>query len=130
MSVLSSGAMSGSLTDRPAAVINYPAMRTRFLVALASLMAAPLVAQLAPPTGNRGVSMGHLHLTVKDVDAQRKFWVAFGGTPVKNGTLELIELPGVYIMLRSGDPTGGSVGSVVNHVGFNARNSAESAAKW
>jgi len=104
-------------------------MGTRF-VALASLAAAPLLAQLAAPTGNRGVAMGHLHLVVKDVDAQRKFWVAFGGTPVKNGNLELIGFPGVYVMLRQGDPTAGSVGSVVNHVGFNAKNSAESAAKW
>jgi hypothetical protein len=99
-------------------VINYAAMRTRFLVALASLRAAPLLAQLASPTGNRGVAMGHLHLTVRDVDAQRQFWVAFGGTPMKNGTLQLIEFPGVYIMLRPGEPTAGSVGSVVNHVGF------------
>jgi len=74
--------------------------------------------------------MGHLHLTVKDVDAQRKFWMAFGGNPVKNGNLELIEFPGVYVMLRQGDPTGPSVGSVVNHVGFNAKNAAESVAKW
>ena len=105
-------------------------MSTRFFVALAGLMAMPLLAQLAAPTGSRGVAMGHLHLIVRDVDAQRKFWVALGGTPVKNGTLELIEFPGVYIMLRQGEPTGGSVGSVVNHVGFNARNSAESVAKW
>ena len=74
--------------------------------------------------------MGHLHLLVRDVDAQRKFWVAFGGTPVKNGSLDLIALPGVYVMLRQGEPSAGTVGSVVNHIGFNARNSAESAAKW
>jgi catechol 2,3-dioxygenase-like lactoylglutathione lyase family enzyme len=89
-------------------------MSTRFLVALTSLVAAPLLAQLAAPPGNRGVAMGHLHLAVRDVDAQRKFWVAFGGTPLKNGTLELMEFPGVFIMLRAGEPAGGSVGSVVN----------------
>jgi catechol 2,3-dioxygenase-like lactoylglutathione lyase family enzyme len=122
--------MAKSLTDRVAAVINYAAMSTRFVVALAGLTAAPVLAQLAAPTGNRGVAMGDLHLTVPDVDAQRKFWVAFGGTPLKNGTLELIEFPGVYNMLRPGEPAGGSVGSVVNHVGFNARNSADSVAQW
>lgn len=74
--------------------------------------------------------MGHLHLIVRDVDAQRKFWVALGGTPVKNGTLDLIEFPGVFVMLRQGTPTGGSVGSVINHVGFLAKNSDELAAKW
>jgi catechol 2,3-dioxygenase-like lactoylglutathione lyase family enzyme len=105
-------------------------MNTRILLALVALTAAQLPAQLAAITGNRGVSMGHLHLVVRDVDAQKKFWVALGGTPVKNGTLELIEFPGVFVMLRQGEPTGGTVGSVVNHIGFNARNSAESVVKW
>jgi catechol 2,3-dioxygenase-like lactoylglutathione lyase family enzyme len=105
-------------------------MRMRIFLSLAIVAVAPLFAQLAPVTGNRGVAMGHLHLVVRDVDAQRKFWTDFGGRPIKNGMLDLIELPGVYIMLRKGEPTAGSVGSVVNHVGFNARNSAEMAAKW
>ena len=109
-------------------------MRLRSFATLAVFLSAPLSiplsAQLATPAGNRGVVMGHLHLVVRDVDESLKFWVAFGGTPVKNGALELIEFPGVFVMLRKGEPTAGTVGSVVNHVGFNARNSAESAAKW
>jgi catechol 2,3-dioxygenase-like lactoylglutathione lyase family enzyme len=105
-------------------------MSIRFLVAIASLAAAPLFAQLASPESNRGVVMGHLHLIVRDVDAQRKFWIDLGGTPVKNGALDMIEFPGVYVLLRKGEPSGGTVGSVINHVGFYARNSAESAAKW
>lgn len=109
-------------------------MRTTLLAfagfALAGMLAAPVAAQLVPPNGNRGVSMGHLHLIVKDVEAARKFWTDFGGRPVKNGMLDLIELPGVYIMLRQGEPTGGTVGSVVNHVGFYAKDSDAMAAKW
>lgn len=105
-------------------------MRRCTFLFIAALIAAPSFAQLATPESNRGVAMGHLHLLVRDVDAQRKFWVALGGTPVKNGSLDLIEFPGVFIMLRQGEPTGGSVGSVVNHVGFLAKNSSESAAKW
>jgi len=73
--------------------------------------------QLAPP-GAAGVVMGHLHLTVRDLDAQRAFWSALGGTPVQNGTLQLIQFPGTFVMLRRAEPTGGTVGSVVNHVGF------------
>jgi catechol 2,3-dioxygenase-like lactoylglutathione lyase family enzyme len=98
--------------------------------ALAGILAIPGAAQLVPPNGNRGVSMGHLHLTVKDVAEQTKFWTDFGGRPVKNGMLNLIELPGVYIMLRQGEPTGGTVGSVVNHVGFYAQDSDAMVAKW
>jgi extradiol dioxygenase family protein len=63
-------------------------MNIRILLALVALTAAQLPAQLAAITGNRGVSMGHLHVVVRDVDAQKKFWVALGGTPVKNGTLQ------------------------------------------
>jgi len=74
--------------------------------------------------------MGHIHLHVHDVNAQKQFWTTIGGTPVKNGTLELIQFPGVYVMLRQGEPTGGTVGSVVNHIGFNAKNVADSVAKW
>jgi catechol 2,3-dioxygenase-like lactoylglutathione lyase family enzyme len=100
-------------------------------LALAGILAAPVAnAQLVPPSGNRGVSMGHLHLIVKDVDAQTKFWTDFGGRPVKNGMLNLIELPGVYIMLRQGEPTGGTVGSMVNHVGFVAKDLEATVAKW
>lgn len=98
--------------------------------ALAGIVGTPAMAQLAPPNSNRGVSMGHLHLTVKDVDAAKKFWTDFGGKPVKNGMLDLIEFPGVYVMLRKGEPTGGTVGSVVNHIGFFAKDSAAMAAKW
>ena len=56
-------------------------------------------AQLSAP-GASGVVMGHLHLTVKDLDAQKKFWGALGGTPVQNGALALIQLPGTFVMLR------------------------------
>ena len=87
------------------------------------------MAQLAPPTSNQGVSMGHLHIRVKDTASQKKFWTDFGGKPVKNGNLELIELPGVYIQFRQGDATGG-IGSVVNHVGFSVQDSAAMVAKW
>jgi len=74
--------------------------------------------------------MGHLHLVVPDVDAAKKFWTDFGGKPVKNGMLDMIELPGVYILFRKGEPAGGTVGSSVNHVGFYAKDSDAMAAKW
>lgn len=89
-----------------------------------------MFAQLAPISGNRGVTMGHLHLVVRDVDAAKKFWTDLGGRAVKNNQLDLIEFPNIYIMMRKGEPTGGSVGSTVNHVGFNVQNSAEMVAKW
>lgn len=104
-------------------------MSIRTLFALAGLAVAPMMAQLAVPAGNGSVSMGHVHLLVHDVDAQRQFWVALGGV-AKVGAEVRIEFPGVFVMLRQGDPTGGSIGSTINHIGFNARNVAVSVAKW
>ena len=85
--------------------------------------------QLAAP-GASGVVMGHLHLAVKDLDAQQKFWGALGGTPVQNGALALIQLPGTFVMLRQAAPTGGTVGSTINHVGFLVKDIAPWIAKW
>lgn len=89
----------------------------------------PALAQLAQPADS-GVVMGHLHLAVKNLDAQRTFWAALGGTPVQNGALALIQFPGTYVMLRQADPTGGTVGSTVNHVGFLVKDIAPWIAKW
>ena len=86
-------------------------------------------AQLAAP-GESGVVQGHIHLAVRDVEAQQKFWAMLGGTPVQNGTLQLIQFPGTFVMLRKGEPTGGTVGSTVEHFGFLVKNLQQSMAKW
>jgi len=86
-------------------------------------------AQLAAP-GESGVVMGHLHLAVKDLDAHQKFWGALGGVPVQNGALALIQLPGTFVMLRKAEPTGGTVGSTINHVGFLVKDISVWIPKW
>jgi hypothetical protein len=62
--------------------------------------------------------MGHVHLVVQDAEAGMKFWTMLGGTPTKRGANEVLRFPGVLILLRKGEPSGGSVGSVVSHMGF------------
>src|SRR5947209_15957729 len=91
--------------------------------------AAQLPAQLSQPNDS-GVAMGHLHLAVRDVDAQKAFWIALGGVPAVNGRLQLIQFPGMFVMLRKAEPTGGTVGSVVNHVGFKVKDMKESRARF
>jgi len=84
------------------------------------LIAAPH-AQLAVP-GPSGVVMGHLHLATKDVEASRRFWAALGGVAVQNGALQLIQLPGTFVMLRQTQQTaGGSEGSTVERVMLRVR---------
>ena len=108
-------------------------MRARLLAAICVastlLVSAPANAQLATP-GPSGVAMGHIHLAVKDVAANQQFFTALGGTLVTNGTLQLIQFPGTFVMLRQAEPTAGTVGSVINHFGFNVRDLKSSVAKW
>jgi catechol 2,3-dioxygenase-like lactoylglutathione lyase family enzyme len=96
---------------------------------LGSTTGARVGAQLAAP-GNGGVAMGHLHFVVKDIEAHRKFWAALSGTPVQNGALQLIQFPGVFVMLRQAEPSAGTVGSTVNHVGFQVKNMEDWLPKW
>lgn len=105
-------------------------MRPFSFVAILFLLAAPARAQLAMPN-QLGVTMGHMHLVVKDVEVQKQFWTSvFGGTVVKNGPLELIQFPGVFIMLRQGDSAAPPAGTIVNHFGFTVKDMPASLAKW
>src|SRR5207249_1157401 len=93
-------------------------MEHRTFLVVALLWAVPAMAQLAEPN-QIGVTMGHVHLAVKDVDAQKQFWIGvMGGPLVKNGPLELIQFPGVFVLLRKADPSGPPAGTIVNHFGF------------
>jgi len=102
---------------------------------LVSLLIAPSAASAQPfPVNAAGVTMGHWHLNSKDVEATRKMLVAMGGTAVKNGNFEIVRFPGVLVYLNqaagAAPATGGTVGSVVNHVGFTVKNTPEAIAKW
>jgi catechol 2,3-dioxygenase-like lactoylglutathione lyase family enzyme len=74
-------------------------------------------AQLAPPN-EAGITTGHMHLVVRDVQASKAFFVGLGGSAVKLGQIEGVKFPGVVFLLRQGEPTGGSAGSIVDHLGF------------
>jgi catechol 2,3-dioxygenase-like lactoylglutathione lyase family enzyme len=103
-------------------------MKLRSLLALAAVAAFPALAQLAAPN-DTGVAMGHVHLVVKDVDTHKAFFSALGGNVIKNGQLEFIQYPGVFVMLRKGEPSAGSVGSRVDHFGFHVKSVADTLAK-
>ncbi|HYZ85515.1 MAG TPA: VOC family protein [Bryobacteraceae bacterium] len=77
-----------------------------------------LWAQLPAP-GDSGVTMGHIHLLVRDIGAQQKFWTeVVGAKPYQLGRLRGVEVPGAIILFQQGTPSGGSVGSAMNHIGF------------
>jgi catechol 2,3-dioxygenase-like lactoylglutathione lyase family enzyme len=93
---------------------------TRALAASAVLIAAlPHLsqAQIAAPN-SMGVAMGHLHFHVRDVDANRRFFVLLGGSPARVGAADIVRFPDILVFLTQGSPSGTSDGSVVNHVAF------------
>src|SRR5467141_115642 len=81
------------------------------------------------PPNEAGVTMGHWHLNTRNIEATRKIFLAMGGTEVQ-GDNARVRFPGVLVVLREQAATGGTVGSVVNHVGFVVPNVQESVAKW
>src|SRR5436190_19870389 len=104
-------------------------IRTISVAVFCIFIQLPLLAQLTTPN-DAGVAIGHIHLLSKDPDLQKKIWVeAFGAQVTKAGTLEMLRLPGVYIIINNAAPTAGSVGSTADHIGFTARDLAAMKAK-
>jgi catechol 2,3-dioxygenase-like lactoylglutathione lyase family enzyme len=86
---------------------------------------APAYAQLAAPN-EAGVAMGHVHLNVRDVEAQKKFWTEqFAAEPLKKEGLQGVKVPGMLILMRQQAPTGSSEGTMMDHVGLKVPNTAE-----
>ena len=105
-------------------------MRVVLTAIVALLFASPTHAQLAPPNA-AGVTYGHVHLTVRDIEVHKKLWVEhFGGVVVQKGPLTAVRLPGMLIAFRQAAPSGGSAGTVMDHFGFKVRNLAEVLAGW
>src|SRR5579864_3105665 len=105
-------------------------MKLLTTIAIAILCAATADAQLAPPN-EAGITYGHVHLNVRDIEVHKKLWVDhFGGVVVQKRPLTAVKLPGMLIALRQAVPTGGSAGTVMDHFGFKVRNLSEFLAGW
>jgi catechol 2,3-dioxygenase-like lactoylglutathione lyase family enzyme len=105
----------------------------RLLIAVALVF--PFVqlthAQLQPPNA-MGITYGHVHLTVRDIEVHKKLWVEqFGGTVVQKGPLTTVKLPGMLIAFTQGKtPVEGSQGGVMDHFGFKVKDRAEFLKSW
>jgi catechol 2,3-dioxygenase-like lactoylglutathione lyase family enzyme len=94
-----------------------------FAAALIALAPAGFAQAPAPAPIEGRVSNSHIHLFTKDPEAQRHFWVdIMGATERKMGAdREAYTLPKVLVIVDKHDPTAGTEGSIVNHVGFKVR---------
>jgi catechol 2,3-dioxygenase-like lactoylglutathione lyase family enzyme len=65
------------------------------------------------------IRIGHYHLNVTSIDAQKKFWVdTLGGTAMKFGSIDVVKFPDAFIFLRVQKPTGPTRGTAFDHIGF------------
>ena len=109
-------------------------MKTNVLVALlfVSTLTAGTAAAQSAPFNQVGLTMGHWHIASKDVEANKKLFLAMGGKLYMPGGNPLIMFPGLFINLNLGTEKGDGAtqGSVVNHVGFIVDNVQQRAAQW
>ena len=109
-------------------------MKIRMFAALliSSAMTVGFAAAQPAPYNESGVTMGHWHLISKDVEANKKLFLAMGAKMYMPGGAPLMAFPGVYINLILGmeKGEGGTVGSVVNHVGFIVDDVQKRTAEW
>jgi len=88
------------------------------------VVCAPAMAQLVAAR-TAPVAYGHHHINASDVEAHKRFWIdGLGGVQTKIGTsnAEVVKFPNVFVFLTGRAPSGGTKGTVVNHVGFETPN--------
>jgi catechol 2,3-dioxygenase-like lactoylglutathione lyase family enzyme len=107
-------------------------MKVFAAIVFASALAAGTAASQPAAFNDIGVTMGHWHIASKDVEANKKLFLAMGGKLYMPGGNPLMAFPGVYINLNLGTEKGdgASVGSVVNHVGFIVDDVQKRVAEW
>lgn len=81
----------------------------------AALSAAPAAQQ---PAARATIAAVHLDYTVRNVADSERFWTLLGATPATIGSVHVMRAPGVTVVLRPGQPSATTEGSVVNHVAF------------
>ena len=98
-------------------------------VAILSLV-SPAYAQLAP-VNDMGVTYGHVHLNVADVDASMLLFAEhFGGEIVVKANLHTVKFPNFLMAFTGREPTSGSGGTVMDHFGFKVRDIEPVLAGW
>lgn len=68
------------------------------------------------------VVYGHHHIYTSSIEAQKKFWVdTLGGVDAGNlgpAPVAVVRIPNVHVLLSERVPSGGTIGTSVNHLGF------------
>lgn len=113
-------------------------MRFFSALLLLCLLSAPAFSQQLASFNADGLTYGHVHLNVPDMDRHKEIWVNhFGGRVVEKGRnaegnpiLTAIVLHNMLVALTPRDPSMPSNQTVMDHFGFKVRNMDSFLAKW
>ena len=98
------------------------AMKSLLTAAFVLSIAASAHAQLSPFNA-AGITYGHVHLNVKDVEVQKRLWVDhFDGVVVQKEPLTAVRLPNMLVAFLPKEPTGSSEGTEMDHLCLRVRN--------
>jgi hypothetical protein len=97
----------------------------QLLLTAAGLVCHGLAFSQLPAPGESGITTGHVHLNVPDTARHTDAWASLGGTVKSSGRLQVIEFPGIYVILTESEPEAPSVDTSANHFGFSVRDYAD-----
>ena len=113
-------------------------MRLLSTIFLLFLLSAPAHSQVLASFNSDGLTYGHVHLNVSDMERHKDIWVNhFGGRVVEKGRnaqgnpiLTAVVLNNMLVALSPSDPTMDSPSTVMDHFGFKVRNMNIFLEKW
>ncbi len=94
-------------------------------IAVLLLQYATVSTAQLPPPNDEGVSTGHTHLSVPDIEKHREIWLSFGAEPKTSGRLQLLSFPGMYLLLTQREPSAPSGDTSANHIAFSVQDYAD-----
>lgn len=105
-------------------------MKQSLIGLLVLVCAWPAHAQFANPN-EQGVSFGHMHLVVADLDLHKSLWPElFGAELVEKQGYSAVRIADALIFFRDAEPTAPSVETAMDHFGLQVRDIDNVLTKW
>ena len=105
-------------------------MRLSVMVFLFFLVTCGTAFAQLTPVNEAGVTIGHVHWLVPDPETHKKLWVDLFGARVTNaGALEIINLPGIVILLNAPQPGAVPGEPTADHLALVVKDMAETKKK-
>lgn len=96
----------------------------------AALIATPLQSQVAPLNAE-GMTFGHVHVNVADVEPHKQLWAEhFGAEIFERGPLTVAKFPSMILIFSEREPMGSSQETVMDHFGFKVRDIEPMLERW